>query len=109
LLNAVGFYVLLTYMPTYLTTELGYGATQSFIATTIALTTYLGFILLTGLASDRFGRKRMLTIASISFFVLTVPAFMLRDAGSFTIVVLVQIGLGAMLTLNDGTLPSFLA
>ena len=51
----------------------------------------------------------MLTIASISFFVLTVPAFMLLDAGSFTIVVLVQIGLGAMLTLNDGTLPSFLA
>src|SRR5699024_11906505 len=77
--------------------------------TTIALTTYIGFILLTGLASDRFGRKRMLTIASISFFVLTVPAFMLLDAGSFTIVVLVQIGLGAMLTLNDGTLPSLLA
>src|SRR5699024_350255 len=72
-------------------------------------TTYIGFILLTGLASDRFGRKRMLTIASISFFVLTVPAFMLLDAGSFTIVVLVQIGLGAMLTLNAGTLPSFLA
>lgn len=109
LLNAVGFYVVLTYMPTYLTTELGYGATESFVATTIALVTYIGFILLTGLASDRFGRKRMLIIASVTFIVLTVPAFMLLDAGSFTLVVLVEIGLGAMLTLNDGTLPSFLA
>lgn len=109
LLNAVGFYVVLTYMPTYLTTELGYGATESFVATTIALLTYIGFILLTGLASDRFGRKRMLFIASIVFIIFTVPAFMLLGSGSFTVVVLVQIALGGMLTLNDGTLPTFLA
>lgn len=109
LLNAVGFYVVLTYMPTYLTTELGYGATESFVATTIALVTYIGFILLTGLASDRFGRKRMLFTASIAFIIFTVPAFFLLDSGSFTTVVIVQIILGGMLTLNDGTLPSFLA
>ena len=60
LLNAVGFYVILSYMPTYLTTELGFGATESFFATTIALLTYIGFIFLTGLASDRFGRKKVL-------------------------------------------------
>jgi MHS family proline/betaine transporter-like MFS transporter len=71
LLNAVGFYVILSYMPTYLSSELGLGETESFLATTIALLTYIGFIFLT--------------------------------------IVLVQILLGAMLTLNDGTLPSFLA
>ena len=37
LLNAVGFYVILSYMPTYLSSELGLGATESFLATTIAL------------------------------------------------------------------------
>ncbi|MCQ9164448.1 MFS transporter [Arthrobacter sp. STN4] len=109
LLNAVGFYVILSYMPTYLSEELGFGAAESFLATTIALLTYIGFIFLTGLASDRFGRKRVLITASVLFILLTVPAFMLLDTRNFLVILLVQILLGGMLTLNDGTLPSFLA
>lgn len=109
LLNAVGFYVILSYMPTYLTEVVGMGATQSYLATTVALVTYIGFILLTGLASDRFGRRRVLIAASVCFILFTVPAFMLLDTGNFAIILLVQIALGGMLTLNDGTLPSFLA
>ncbi len=49
LLNAVGFYVILSYMPTYLSSELGFGAAESFLATTIALASYIGFIFLTGM------------------------------------------------------------
>lgn len=109
LLNAVGFYVILSYMPTYLSEEVGLGATESYLATTVALATYIGFILLTGMASDRFGRKRVLICASVLFILFTVPLFMLLDTGVFATVLLVQIVLGAMLTLNDGTLPSFLA
>jgi MHS family proline/betaine transporter-like MFS transporter len=109
LLNAVAFYVLLSYMPTCLSEELGFGATESFVATTIALATYIGFIFLTGLASDRFGRRNVLLTASALFVLFSVPAFMLLDGASFLTVVLVQVVLGAMLTLNDGTLPSFLA
>ncbi|WP_369046642.1 MFS transporter [Sinomonas sp. P10A9] len=109
LLNAVGFYVILSYMPTYLSTELGFGETESFFATTVALLTYIGFIFLTGLASDRYGRKAVLLTASVLFIVLTVPAFALLNTGNFAVILLVEIGLGAMLTLNDGTLPSFLA
>lgn len=109
LLNAVGFYVILSYMPTYLAEELGFGAAESFLATTIALASYIGFIFLTGIASDKFGRKRMLITASVLFILLTVPAFMLLDTGNFLVIVLIQILLGGMLTLNDGTLPSFLA
>ena len=108
-LNAVAFYVLLSYMPTYLSEELGFGASESFLATTIALATYIGFIFFTGMASDRFGRKRMLITASVLFIVLTVPAFALLDGASFLLVVIIQVVLGAVLTLNDGTLPSFLS
>src|SRR5690242_4340644 len=89
LLNAVGFYVILSYMPTYLSEELHFGAAESFLATTIALVSYIGFIFLTGIASDRFGRKRMLITASVLFVVLTVPAFMLLDTGNFLVIVLV--------------------
>ncbi|WP_431712052.1 MFS transporter [Glutamicibacter uratoxydans] len=109
LLNAVGFYVILSYMPTYLSQELGLDETRSYIATTVALATYIGFIFLTGMLSDRFGRKKVLMSASILFVLLTVPAFMLLETGSFLLIILVQIMLGAMLTLNDGTLPSYLA
>ncbi|MBS6030565.1 MAG: MFS transporter [Kocuria sp.] len=109
LLNAVGFYMLLSYMPTYLSEEIGFGKTESFLATSLALLSYIGFIFLTGLASDRFGRKKMLLAAGICFILFTVPLFMLLDQGTFAVVLLVQVLLGAMLTLNDGTLPSFLA
>jgi MFS transporter, MHS family, proline/betaine transporter len=109
LLNAVAFYVLLSYMPTYLSEELGFGDTESFLATTIALASYIGFIFLAGVASDRWGRRTMLSLASVLFMLLTVPAFALLDGAGFLTIVLIQVALGALLTFNDGTLPSFLA
>ena len=109
LLNAVGFYILLSYMPTYLSEELKFDATESFIVTTIGLATYVGFIFVVGLLSDTLGRRTVLMTASIAFVVLTVPTFMLLGTKSLPIITLVMVVLGAMLTLNDGTLPSFLA
>lgn len=109
LLNAVGFYVILSYMPTYLSEELGLDQTSSYVATTVALATYIGFIFITGTLSDRYGRKRILISASVAFLIFTVPAFYLLGTDSFAVVLLVQILLGGMLALNDGTLPSFLA
>ncbi|MGM7666448.1 MFS transporter [Microbacterium sp. A93] len=109
LLNAVGFYVILSYMPTYLSEELGLDSTSSYLATTVALLTYIGFIFVTGSLSDRFGRKRLLMSASVAFILFTVPAFYLLGTDSFVVVLLLQILLGGMLALNDGTLPSFLA
>lgn len=109
LLNAVGFYVILTYMPTYLTQTIGIDPTIANLSTTVSLVTYIGFIFLTGHLSDRFGRRTILMSASVLFILLTVPAFILLGTGSIVMILLVQILLGAMLTLNDGSLASFLA
>lgn len=109
LLNAVGFYVILTYMPTYLSQTVGIDPTLANISTTASLFTYIGFIFLTGYMSDRFGRRKVLMSASILFMLFTVPAFMLLGTGNFAVILLVQVLLGAMLTLNDGSLASFLA
>lgn len=108
-LNAVAFYLVLSYMPTYLSTEMGMGETDSFIAATISLAAYIGFIFLMGSLSDRVGRKTMLIGASIMFAVLTVPLFKGLVGASFVTIVLIQVAFGALLTMNDGTLPCFLS
>ncbi|SAK54615.1 general substrate transporter [Caballeronia arationis] len=108
-LNAVAFYLVLSYMPTYLSTEMGVSETASFIAATISLTAYIGFVFIMGALSDRVGRKTMLIGASILFAALTVPLFKGLVGASFMTIVLIQIAFGALLTMNDGTLPCFLS
>ncbi|MEG0758170.1 MAG: MFS transporter, partial [Raoultibacter sp.] len=108
MLNAVGFYTVLTYLPVYLETVVMMSASQSSLITTLSLVAYVAFIFGMGHLSDKFGRKRMLIIACVSFIVLTVPAFMLLNTGDFTIVLLVELVMCAALTINDGTLSSYL-
>ncbi|MDN7907975.1 MFS transporter [Burkholderia diffusa] len=108
-LNAVAFYLVLSYMPTYLSTEMGVGETESFIAATVSLAAYIGLIFLMGALSDRVGRKTMLIGASVLFAVLTVPLFKGLAGASFVTIVMIQIAFGALLTMNDGTLPCFLS
>ena len=107
-LNAVGFYLILSYMPTYLITEMGMEESASFLANSIALFAYIFLIFLMGMLSDRFGRKTALIAASVLFIVLTVPLFSMLDGASFAMIVLIQVIFGALLTVNDGTLPCFL-
>ncbi|MFJ3483303.1 MFS transporter [Pseudomonas sp. NPDC090202] len=108
-LNAVAFYLLLSYMPTYLSTEMGMSEGDSFLASTVSLATYIGLIFLMGALSDRLGRKTMLLIASVLFLGLTLPLFGLLDQQPLLMILAIQILFGAMLAMNDGTLPCFLA
>lgn len=108
-LNAVGFYLILSYMPTYLITEMGMDESASFLANSIALFAYIFLIFLMGALSDRLGRRTALIAASVLFMALTVPLFHLLDGAGFWTVVLIQVAFGALLTVNDGTLPCFLS
>ena len=94
-LNAVGFYAVLTYLPNYLEATLNYDAASASIITTIVLVVYIGFIFLSGRISDKFGRKKMLVGACVGFIVFTIPAFWLLNSLDF-------------FTIHDGTLSSYL-
>lgn len=109
LLNAIGFYVILSYLPTYLSEELGQNHTDSFIATSVTLFVYIFSVLFTGWLSDRVGRKRIMLTASIAFVLTIVPAFMLLDGAGLFLVIVIQLCMGMALALNDGILPSFLS
>ena len=83
-------------------------ANESSLITTICLVAYVAFIFGMGHLSDKFGRKKMLIIACVSFIVLTVPAFMLLNTAQFFTVLAVELVLCLALTINDGTLSSYL-
>jgi MHS family proline/betaine transporter-like MFS transporter len=106
-LNAVGFYTILSYMPTYLTKELGFSITTGILITLVSLGTYIIILPFVGMLADRIGRKPVLIGASILFVVFTYPAFWLLSLGGpYAILALVM--LGFVLAGNDGVLATFL-
>lgn len=103
MLNAVGFYAVLTYLPNYLQDTVGYDAGSSSLITTICLVAYIAFIFLSGRISDKVGRKKMLIIACVGFIIFTVPAFYLLNSQNFaTIHCIVELVMCLLLTINDG-------
>ncbi|BDM62918.1 proline/betaine transporter [Shewanella sp. NFH-SH190041] len=107
-LNAVGFYLLLSYMPIYLTFELGLSEQQAFTISSLTLTGYIVAVLCVGALSDRFGRGQLLVLACLCFMLFTLPLFFLMSLSHFAIILLAQILMGLFLALNDGTLTCFL-
>ncbi|MFB2830741.1 MFS transporter [Aeromonas jandaei] len=109
-LNAVGFYFLLSYMPTYLTATLGVSFRLSVLVTIFTLMVYGVFVFFAGYLSDCFGRPRMLMLASFAFIVLSVPVFsQLTAASSLSAMMLIVPFFGLLLSINDGALACFIA
>lgn len=108
-LNAVAFYVILSYMPTYLSEQLNFREDLSFLASSITLAVYIVMIFGMGHISDMIGRRRMLILACVGFIIFSVPLFMALPTAGFAVVVAVEIGFTILLTMNDGTLPTYLA
>ena len=69
---------------------------------------YIAFIFLSGRISDKVGRKKMLIIACVGFIIFTVPAFYLLNSQNFAIILIVELVMCLLLTINDGTLASYL-
>lgn len=107
-LNAIGFYIILSYMPTYLTTVLNFDSLQSTLTSIFTLLAYVVMLPIVGTITDKFGRKPVLMAACILFIVCTYPIFLLMSmGGAFTLISMIL--LGAILACNDGVLATFLS
>ncbi|WP_029117217.1 MFS transporter [Mycobacterium sp. URHB0044] len=78
----VGYYVVFTFLPTYLIKTLQYSKTASFTSVTLASLVALILILPLAALSDRVGRRPMLIAGSALFAVLSYPLFLLLNSGS---------------------------
>ena len=61
----------------------------------IALMIYLGFCILAGVLVDRFGRRKLNIAGTIGFILLLFPAFLMLDTGSFPLIILGLVMIGA--------------
>ncbi|GAA3327403.1 MFS transporter [Paeniglutamicibacter sulfureus] len=106
----VAFYLVLTYMPSYLTTTLGHGSVESNMTLVLIQLVMIALIVPLGALSDRIGRKPLLVTASIGFVLLSVPAVQLMQSAGLwgQIVGIGTLGLLLVMLLStiSSTLPA---
>ncbi|MGQ4444574.1 MFS transporter, partial [Streptomyces violaceoruber] len=101
-------YMLLSYMPTYLSDELDYSESHGLMILVATMVLLMLIINQVGRLSDRFGRKPVLMTGMIGFFVLSAPAFVLVREGSLLAVSGGMLMLGLSLVCLLGTMSAAL-
>ncbi|QCR38335.1 glycine betaine/L-proline transporter ProP [Nissabacter sp. SGAir0207] len=106
----VTYYMLLTYMPSYLSHNLHYSEDHGVL---IIIAVMIGMLFVQpvmGLLSDRFGRRPFVIIGSIALLVLAVPCFMLINSQVtgliFAGLLLLAVVLNAFTGVMASTLPA---
>ncbi|MDQ0751878.1 MHS family proline/betaine transporter-like MFS transporter [Streptomyces africanus] len=88
LMNGSGYYVLFSYMPTFMNTELHFGKVQSLLVTASSLVAICIAIPYMGRLSDRVGRKKVIATAAIAMAVVGIPCYLLIGTGNLALAVL---------------------
>ncbi|MCZ9347121.1 MFS transporter [Streptomyces sp. TRM76130] len=101
-------YMLLSYMPTYLSDELHYSETHGLLILVVTMILLMLVINQVGRISDRYGRKPVLMTGMLGFFVLSVPSFLLVRQGSAPAVAGGMLMLGLSLVCLLGTMSAAL-
>nr|WSZ96198.1 glycine betaine/L-proline transporter ProP [Streptomyces sp. NBC_00857] len=101
-------YMLLSYMPTYLSKELGYSETHGLLILLAVMAFLMLIISQVGKLSDHFGRKPLLMSGMLGFLFLSLPAFLLIRQGSIPAIVIGMLMLGLSLVCLLGTMSAAL-
>ncbi|MYS13640.1 MFS transporter, partial [Streptomyces sp. SID4982] len=101
-------YMLLSYMPTYLSDELGYPTNHGLLILLLVMVLQMCVISQVGRLSDRFGRKPLLMAGMLGFFFLSVPAFLLIRQGSVVLIAVGLLMMGLSLVAMLGTMSAAL-
>jgi MHS family proline/betaine transporter-like MFS transporter len=105
----VSYYVMLSYMPTFLSKYAGLTTTQALVSNSIALVVLVATTPLFGALSDRIGRKPFLLGCCVGFLVFSYMLFrVVLDGATFGTIVAVQIFFNIFIAAFSGAGPSAL-
>lgn len=104
----VTYYMLLTYMPSYLNHTLHYDESHGLILIIVIMICMLFIQPFVGLLSDKTGRRPIMMVASIGLLILSYPAFKLILNGETTHIFAGLMVIGILLSLLMGTMASTL-
>lgn len=106
IIKSVGHWILQTFMPSYLQTDLGYSALVSYGVMVIGFIAIMGLVPCFGLLSDRIGRKPVMIAGCVGFIAFTYPTLILMDAGNFAAAALAMVILGVFMAAYDGAMSA---
>ncbi len=104
----VTYYMLLTYMPSYLSHNLHYSEDHGVL---IIIAIMIGMLFVQpvmGLLSDRFGRRPFVLLGSVALFVLAIPAFILINSNVIGLIFAGYLMLAVILNCFTGVMASTL-
>ncbi|UXI78545.1 glycine betaine/L-proline transporter ProP, partial [Streptomyces vinaceusdrappus] len=101
-------YMLLSYMPSYLTSELKYDETHGLLVVLAVMALMMVVQPFAGALTDRIGRRPVIAAGCAGFLLLSVPALLLIREGSLWAVGLGMAALGLLLVCFTASMPSAL-
>ncbi|HLL86856.1 MAG TPA: MFS transporter, partial [Thermoleophilaceae bacterium] len=101
-------YMLLTYMPTYLSESLRFDHTLALLIVLAVMVVMMGLTVVVGALSDRVGRRRIIIAGSVGFLVLSIPGFLIVQALTVPAIFGGVLLLGLVLVCFTGTMPASL-
>lgn len=101
-------YMLLSYLPSYLTSELRYDETHGLLVVLAVMALMMVAQPFAGALTDRVGRRPVIAAGCLGFLVLSVPALLLIRQGSLLAVALGTAALGLLLVCFTSAMPSAL-
>ncbi len=110
LVTNVTYYMLLTYMPTYLSHNLHYSEDHGVLIIIVVMIGMLFVQPLVGWASDRVGRRPFIAAGSVGLLLAAIPAFRLINSGNigwiFVGLLLLAVLLNCLIGVMASTLPA---
>jgi MFS transporter, MHS family, proline/betaine transporter len=106
--NGVGFYTLFVFVVSYLQTFVHVPGREALEVNTISMMGLVGWTLLGGALSDRFGRKPVAVAAMAGLLLFVWPLFDFLDHPRFAVMLSAQLCFAAFLGLYMGQLPALL-
>ncbi len=108
LVTNITYYMLLTYMPTYLSGSLGYSEEHGVLIIVVVMIGMLFVQPVVGFFSDKIGRKPFLLTGSLGLLVLSVPAFHFIGSDNTGLIFLGLLFIAVLLNCLTGVMASTL-